>query len=264
MNIVRYDLPPDMTTVEIELFFDLHIGSKKCDFDLIQKRVERVRDNPNVFAILGGDIINNSTRDSVGDIYEEPLNPEEQIKTAVRIFQPIKDKIICYVNGNHERRTYKQCGVDIGSKIAVMLGVDERYDYTACLLFLTYGHVINDKRGGHRQRTTDWKHLVTIYVTHGDGASGRLIGSKANSLSRRGQIIDADIIVTGHTHAPLSFRESSLRINRQAKTVSKVEQLFVNASAALGYEEYAELIGLRPSSTASPRLLLGDTYTVVI
>lgn len=263
MNIINYDLPKEMKTVEIELFFDTHIGSKKCDFKEIERRIARVRDNENVFAILGGDIINNSTKDSVGDIYSEELNPEEQIQTAVRIFQPIKDKILCYCNGNHERRTYKQCGVDIGDKIAVMLGIDERYDYASCLLFLTYGHIKHNNKS-RNQRTTDWQHLVTIYVTHGDGASGRLVGSKANALSRRGQIIDADIIVTGHTHAPISFRESCFKIDRHSRTIKKVDQLFVNASATLGYEQYAELYGMRPSSTASPRLILGDTYEVTL
>ena len=264
MNIISYDLPKEMRTVEIELFFDTHIGSRKCDFKEIERRIARVKNNPNVFAILGGDIINNSTKDSVGDTYSEALNPEEQIQTAVRIFQPIKDKILCYCNGNHERRTYKQCGVDIGSKIAVMLGIDERYDYASCLLFLTYGYITSHRSTPNYARTTNWQHLVTIYVTHGDGASGRLVGSKANALSRRGQIIDADIIVTGHTHAPISFRESALRIERHSRTVKKVDQLFVNASATLGYEEYAELYGMRPSSTTSPRLILGDSYEVTL
>jgi hypothetical protein len=93
-------------------------------------------------------------------------------------------------------------------------------------------------------------------MTHGDGQGGRTIGGKANGLQRRGQIVDADIVVTGHTHAPLSFRDCCYKIDYQNSGIVKKEQLFVNASATLNYEEYAELFGMKPSSKQSPVIIL--------
>ena len=96
-------------------------------------------------------------------------------------------------------------------------------------------------------------------MTHGDGQGGRTIGGKANGLQRRGMVVDADIVVTGHTHAPLSFRDCFYRIDYPNSYVSKREQLFVNASATLDYEEYAELYGMKPSSKVSPVIVLDGT-----
>ena len=96
----------------------------------------------------------------------------------------------------------------------------------------------------------------SLYMTHGDGQGGRTVGGKANGLQRRGQIVDADIVVTGHTHAPMSFRDCFFRIDYPNSTVIKKEQLFVSASATLNYEEYAELYGMKPSSSQSPVIIL--------
>ena len=65
MKCIRNDLPKELSHIEIEIFSDLHLGSKKCDYQTIQKRVERVRDNENVYAIILGDLLNNSTKTSV-------------------------------------------------------------------------------------------------------------------------------------------------------------------------------------------------------
>lgn len=97
-------------------------------------------------------------------------------------------------------------------------------------------------------------------MSHGDGNGGRLVGGKANGLSRRGQIVNADIIVTGHTHSPISFRECSYVVDYQNSCARKIEQLFVNASATLDYEAYAELFGMRPSSKVSPKIVLSGSH----
>ena len=93
-------------------------------------------------------------------------------------------------------------------------------------------------------------------MTHGDGNGGRTVGGKMNGLQRRGQIVNADVVVTGHTHAPASFKDSFYKVDYANSSITLQEQLFVNASAALAYEEYAELYGMRPSSTASPVIVL--------
>ena len=65
------DLPAEHKEIKIEIFSDLHLGSKKCDQMAIKERVKRVEENENVYAIILGDVLNNSTKTSVGDVYEE-------------------------------------------------------------------------------------------------------------------------------------------------------------------------------------------------
>ena len=260
MKCINNDLPHDLAKIEIEIFSDLHLGSKKCDYMAIQKRIERVKDNEFVYAIILGDVLNNSTKTSVGDVYEDELTPMEQVKKATMMFEPIKGKILGICSGNHERRSYKTDGVDLLYFMAAELGIADKYDYCSCLLFIRFGHRTNSAKEGKNAR----QHCYTLYMTHGDGQGGRTVGGKANGLQRRGQIVDADIVVTGHTHAPLSFRDCCYRIDYQNSGVVIKEQLFVNASATLNYEEYAELYGMKPSSKQSPVLVLSGKKKEVI
>lgn len=255
MKCVKVDLPAEHKEIFIEIFSDLHIGSKKCDYKAIQERIEKVKSDPNRYCIVLGDICNNSTKTSVGDVYEEELTPMQQVQKAVRLFEPIKHKIIGITSGNHERRSYKTDGIDLSYFFARELRVEHLYDYCACLLFIRFGKAKSHGAGGSH----GGKMCYTLYMTHGDGNGGRTIGGKMNGLQRRGQIVDADIVVTGHTHSPATFRDSFFRIDYQNSSVSQREQLFVNASATLNYEEYAELYGMRPSSNVSPVIVL-DGY----
>ena len=246
MKIVPFDT--DQTEINIVLFGDLHIGSSKFNYNLIKERVAQVKDSPNTYAIILGDMINNSTKDSVGDTYTDTLSPMNQIKVAARIFEPIKDKIIAVTSGNHERRSYKKEGVDLMYFLAAELGVADKYDYAACLLWVTQPRNTSSVGKANNVITT------TIYLTHGDGNGGRTIGGKANGMSRRGDIVNADVIVTGHTHTPIVFKEASFEVDKSHKKVFKHEQLFVNCGATLNYEEYAELYGMAPSSTSNPEI----------
>lgn len=252
MKCYKVDLSEELRSIRIEIFSDLHIGSKKCNYNAIHERIERVRTSENTFAIILGDICNNSTKTSVGDVYEEQLTPMQQVQKAVTMFEPIKDKILGITSGNHERRSYKTDGIDLVYFLASELGLSDRYDYCAGLMFVRFGTA--QKRGNIEANKR--KQCYTIYFTHGDGNGGRTIGGKSNGLQRRGQIVDADIIITGHTHTPVSFRDCFYRVDYQNSSVQKKEQLFVNASATLDYEEYAELYGMKPSSIVSPVLVL--------
>lgn len=254
MKCVKNNLPHELTKIEIEIFSDLHLGSKKCDHLMIQKRIERVKENDHVYAILLGDTLNNSTKSSVGDVYEEELSPMQELNLATRMFEPIKHKILGVCSGNHERRSYKTEGIDLLYFMCSELGIADKYDYCSCLLFIRVGQTKGGKIAKNIRQV-----CYTLYMTHGDGQGGRTIGGKANGLQRRGQIVDADIVVTGHTHAPLSFRDCCYTIDYQNSGVVTKEQLFVNASATLNYEEYAELYGMKPSSKQSPVIALNGT-----
>lgn len=260
MKPVKCDLPETIDTLYIEIFSDLHIGSKKCNYKLIQERINKVLNDENRYCIILGDLMNNSTKTSVGDVYEEELTPMAQVKHAITLFGPIKDKILLCTAGNHERRSYKTDGIDLMWMFAKELGIIDKYDYCACLGFIRFGKSTQKQNRGR-------KICYSMYVSHGDGIGGRTSGSKANGLERKGQIIpQADIMVVGHTHMPLGFRDSYFDIDYQNSTIHKKDRLYVNASATLEYEEYAELYGMKPSSTESPVIVLRarNKYATVV
>ena len=275
MNCVLQDLGDEPRNITIEIFSDLHIGSAKCDYDEIIRRVKLVEEDPNKYCVILGDVVNNTTKTSVGDVYEEPVSPMNQIKKAVDIFRPIKDKILGVTTGNHERRTYKQDGIDLGYFFCRELGIEDCYDYAGVVIFVRFGRkkrscVYRTRKDGtkalNRERGTNCGAITySMYITHGDGSCGRTAGGKMNALSRRGDMIDTDIVVMGHTHLPATFRECSWKTDNIHKCITQHEQVFVNASATLDHEEYAEIYGMAPSSKRSPVIgLRGDKYEIAV
>lgn len=108
MKTIKIDLPQDIAELEIHTFADEHIGDEHCDIKRLYERIEYVKNTPNAYCILNGDILDNATKTSIGDTYTQEFNPMEQLKRATEIFSPIKDKILCITHGNHENRTYKK------------------------------------------------------------------------------------------------------------------------------------------------------------
>lgn len=243
MKSIKCDLPY-AETIEIHPMADLHIGDSQCDFKLILEKIEHIKNTKNAYCILDGDLMDTAIASSIGDTYGANLQPMEQLKQCVKIFEPIKDKILAVLPGNHENRVYKTDGLDITEIMCSQLGIPERYSPTTALLFVRFGK--ND-RGGPQ--------LYTIYVTHGSGG-GRKEGGKVNRLADLASIVDADIYIHGHTHLPLVFKESFFRVSNGNSSVSLVDKLFLNTAAYLNHGGYGDKAGFKPASKASPVIYL--------
>lgn len=225
----------------------MHMGDSCCDFKLIQKRLDYIRDTPNAYCILNGDLMDTAIASSVGDTYAANLSPMEQLKQCVKLFEPIKDKIICITSGNHENRVYRMDGLDITELMAAQLGLSEKYTDTTALLFIRVGQ--QTKKRGNRP------YVYSVYVTHGNGG-GRKEGGKINRLADLAAIVDADIYIMSHTHLPAIFKSAYYRSDPINSAVAKVDKLFVNTSAHLDYGGYGDRANYKPSSTDTPVIYL--------
>ena len=146
MNSIKADLPRTLQTVEIHTLADLHIGDPLSDKRLIKQRIDYIKDTPNAYAILNGDICNWATKNSVSDCYSEKLTPMEQIKEFVCLMGPIADKVISVQPGNHENRSYKTEGIDITEIACREIGLADKYSKTASLLFVRFGELSRGKK----------------------------------------------------------------------------------------------------------------------
>lgn len=224
---------------------DLHIGDSCSDFKLIMERIEHIKNTPNAYCILDGDLMDTAIASSIGDTYGANLQPMEQLKQCVKIFEPIKDKILAVLPGNHENRIYKSDGLDITELMCAQLGISERYSPTTALLFIRFG----------RTQQRNRPQLYTLYVTHGSGG-GRREGGKVNRLADLAAIVDCDCYIHSHTHLPVIFKESFFRVSGSNSSVALVDKLFVNTAAALNYGGYGDKQGYKPASKASPVIYL--------
>ena len=250
MKVIQIDLPSELEQIEVHTFADEHIGDQHSDIERVLQRIEYVKNTPNAYCILNGDIIDNATRTSLGDIYAQVFNPMEQLKKAVSIFEPIKDKILCITHGNHENRSYKKEGINISQLIATQLGLDDRYSPTSATLFIRLG-----KGNGHDHYRPC---RYTIYVLHGNGG-GRKEGAKAIRLADLASIIDTDIYIHSHTHLPMIFKQAFFRVDNRNSSVALVDKLFVNTASNLSYGGYGESGAFKPNSNDTPVIYLSGT-----
>lgn len=247
MRIIKIDLPTELESVELHVFADEHIGDEHSDIKRVIERIEYVKNTPNAYCILNGDIMDNATKTSIGDTYTQVFNPMEQLARAVELFAPIKDKILCITHGNHENRTYKKEGINLSRLIADQLGLGDKYTPTSALIFVRFGE------GGASTRYR--KTCYTIYTLHGSGG-GRKEGAKAIRLADMASIIDADIYIHSHTHLPMIMKQAYHRVSWSNSSVALVDKLFVNTAANLNYGGYGEAAEFKPSSKETPVIYL--------
>lgn len=243
MKPIRCDLPSNLKQAEIHALSDFHLGDAMCDYKKIAFTLEYIKNTDNAYCILNGDLMDTAIASSVGDTYGAKLQPMEQLKQCVNLFEPIKNKILCITPGNHEGRVYKTDGIDMTALMASQLGVLNKYTETTALLFIRLG---ND----HKNRRL----CYSAYVTHGSGG-GKKEGGKINRLADLAGIVDADIYIHSHTHLPAIFKEGYFRTDVQNSSCHMVDKLFVNTAATLLYGGYGDRAGFKPASTDNPVII---------
>ena len=246
MKAIKIDLPRELKSIEIHTFADEHIGDELCDMERLRKRIEYVKNTPNAYCILNGDILDNATTTSVGDTYSQALSPMQQLELAVDLFAPIAQKILLISHGNHENRTYKTQGINLSCLIATQLGLSHRYTSGSAVLFIRLGQ--------GNSHTHKRKISYTLFALHGSG--GGQEGSIATRLSKMAAIVDCDIYCHAHTHLPMVFRLGFHRIDTSNSSVAPIDKLFVNTAANLKYGGYAEAAEFKPASLKSPVIYL--------
>jgi hypothetical protein len=170
-----------------------------------------------------------------------------QIQHGVELFTPIKDKILCITNGNHENRAYRKEGIDVSKLVALQLGLGDKYTPTAAVLFIRFG-----KQSSHHNNR---RVLYTILCNHGSGG-GRKEGAKAIRLADMSSIVDTDIYIHSHTHLPMIMKQGFFRTDLTSSTIQHVTKLFVNTASNLDYGGYGEAQEFKPNSKDTPVIYL--------
>ena len=103
---------------------DVHYGHNACDVQTLLQDIEYIRTHDNVYTFLNGDLIENASKLSVASgVYEQNRMPNDQINDIKKMLAPIAHKILFSLQGNHEERTYRYMGIDVGRLIAEALDV---------------------------------------------------------------------------------------------------------------------------------------------
>ena len=240
--IKRFD-----SAIKIACISDVHYGAlehMKREWDNF---IQKVLDDPNLYLILGGDLINNNLRSSVGSPWDDTVRPREQKKHMVEMLTPIKDRILCCVSGNHERRSMKDVDDDPTYDIMTKLDLEDAYRQNAAFLKVQLGQrTVNDERANA---------TYTFAVTHGAGG-GIYTGTTVNRNERWGNVIDGlDCLIVGHTHKGTVSRPSKLVFDPRNDLVTMKDYLVVSCVAWQNYGEYPLQKMMLPAATGNPQIL---------
>ena len=240
LDLIVADVSTKCRQLKIVPIFDVHIGAKEfCESEFVDY-LNKYKDDPDAYFIIGGDIINNSIRTSIANPYAETMRPSEQKRYACKLLEPIKDRILCAVSGNHEQRSRKEVDEDIIYDICAKLDIEDRYRENMAFVLLRVPKAT-------RKDGRNW--CYTIGVTHGGGNT-----RKATSL---GYAIDnLDVLVVGHTHKPDDMPSAKLSIDIQNKKITRKQFGVLVASSWLEWGGYSARGMYLPTARVSQEILL--------
>jgi predicted phosphodiesterase len=220
---------------EVVFVGDVHLGSPQCDVPRFKKMLDYCNEHM-IYIFLMGDLIEMSTRDSVGaGVYEQEYNGQSQYELMVTLLKPLADKklILGIHNGNHEERVYKSTGVDVAKMFSRELKV--RYLGDACWSKFKVG-----------------KQSYSIYSLHGRTGS-RFDGTALLALERISVSFFCDLIVMGHAHKLISSSVIIQKIDNNL--VKEHKKTLLISGSYLKYDGgYGQALGLPISKLGSPKV----------
>ena len=244
------------TGVWITPHSDIHNGHPDHNPVIHQHELDWLGEADNHYGILAGDMCEMALKDSVGDVYDQPISPQKQAELVVTQYTPYKDKILAACGGNHEARVYRSTGFDPSMIYSSALGVP--YQAEGVLLVVKFGKRVR-RNSAKTNGETEQSSTYYLYFTHGWGAA-RTIGAKLKNISElRNVVSNADVYIGGHNHQPGWYPMDSYEIapskTLTATTVRRTQH-FISLGSALDYAGYAQVKGMSPTSMLFPRIHL--------
>lgn len=232
---------PENNDLHLHFIADVHLGAKEHMTREWEDFCAHVLDDPHAYLILGGDLINNATRNSVSNIFDETMRPREQKKVMCDMLRPLKERILCAVPGNHEGRSGKDADDDPIYDILCKLDLEDLWRENMAFVKIQIGDI---------EGTGRFNPTYMLAVTHGAGG-GIYTGAAVNRNERFGYVIDgADALLVGHSHKPFVTQPGKIFIDPRNNNVSIKPFKVVVATSWLQYGGYAARKQLLPSSHA--------------
>lgn len=244
MDMITHSFPG---TVHVIPVADVHLGALECSVDAWEAFLKRVLAMENTYLILAGDLLNNSVRGAgFANPFDEVLRPKEAKKRMVEYLEPVRDRILCVVSGNHERRTLRDDDQDLTYDICTKLDIEHLYRENMAFMRLRLGQRENSKKPDN---------TYAVCVTHGAGG-GIYTGAAVNRDERFGNVIDGlDCLVAAHVHKGFVSKPSKIVIDVKNGQVCMRHYTVISCVSWLNYGGYAAQKMLLPAHVSEPQVL---------
>lgn len=244
---------------------DTHVGAAACDEKALARDVARIAADPWSRWIGMGDYLDAITlHDPRWDTAELAAwitaRDLRDIVTAQRdrfleLTRPIWGQCLALAAGNHEGAICRHHERDVYREIVGAIqpatadpSVSIALEYEGYLRVRFARQTNTVRRGGPPFVPLD------AYVHHGYGG-GRLMGAKALNLGREAGWNDVDLIILGHTHAPLALPSWRRWVDRTGRVRTRRITALVSGTYSLD-PVYARRAGYAPGGDGCPRVIV--------
>lgn len=235
---------PTKDDLHIYFISDVHLGAREHMKGEWNEFCKTVLDDPHAYILLGGDLINNGTKNSISGPFDDLMRPREQKQAMAEMLKPLAGRILAAVPGNHEGRSGKDADDDPLYDILCKLNLEDLYRENIAFIKLTLG----------KKSAKAITYILTMI--HGTGG-GIWTGAAVNRNERFGYTIDGtDALLVGHTHKPYVAQPGKILIDPQNNRVSIKPMKIIVATSWMNYGGYAAKKQMLPSSHAKQIITL--------
>jgi hypothetical protein len=191
--------------------------------------------NPNVYSIIMGDIFDTALKTSIGNTAKALYDLDDAKDYAVDLLTPLAKtgRLIGGIDGNHERRLYKDSGNSLIKDLCDRLGNGTTYFHSQCgYLFLKVGNNKDFKSDKYRP------YVYTVLFHHGRGG-GSTAGGKLNSIHKMSSMAPADLYIMSHVHATITEKQTYIESDIRTSKLVFRKRYYMIAGSWLGYARYS-------------------------
>ena len=234
------------TTKDVKVYAvgDLHAGAISADLKGWERFNQMILEDPLAYVIFLGDMMNNATRSSVSNPYDDCMRPRDQkIYLKERLADLAKaDKILAILPGNHENRSLKDADDSPMYDVAAKLDLEDIYRDNLALIKLRVGSATDKKN----------PNCYVLLATHGDGA-GRLTGGTVNRYEQFAANWDGvDIFYFGHSHKPFVTKPNKITVDKNHETAKQRDTIVTTGASWMYYAGYPVRKLYNPAHQADP------------
>ena len=231
---------------------DIHYGNPWQDEERLFKTVKWIEENPCYVILMGdyGEAINaKDPRHDYNALHPDYMTPDKQYDRAAEVLAPIKDKVICVLDGNHENNFWRRHNHNYTSQLAKSLGCLDKYAGMSAYIRFRFR-----RKTGKKARDVN---VFNIFAHHG-WSGGRTAGYQVKVIHDLNRIYsDAHTYLMGHVHA-LGEAKTTVRlyVDKRDKPREYLQRYFFTGSYIRGHAEgkgsYVEARAYEPTMLGSP------------
>lgn len=230
---ITYDMEP--RTLKVWVCGDVHVGAEGFQMAAFESFIQSVEDDPDAFIVFLGDLMDNATRNSKGEVFIG-MTPSEQMEYIARTLAPLAKagKILAIVAGNHELRSAKDTDIEPLYNVCVRLGIEKAYrrDFAAIRIRMRLRRAIR---------------VYNLIAFH--GASDAKVRQMANNVE------GFDAILTAHSHQPVARIPAHLTLTQRGFVIMK-DIVQVTGCSWCDYVGYGARGLYQPQTQSRPQCLI--------